>query len=79
MIRLLLNVTMVTTEHQKSSKMGQNSITSSFFAQRAKIASAKGRSPPQELEVGPRSGPYLLVHVNSEKFTSNPVNSDKFN
>ena len=41
--------------------MGQNSIISSFFARRAKKASAEGRSPPQELEVGPRSGPYLLV------------------
>ncbi len=29
---------------------------------RAKKALAKGRSPPQELEVGPRSGPYLLVN-----------------
>ena len=26
-----------------------------------KKALAEGRSPPQELEVGPRSGPYLLV------------------
>ena len=26
-----------------------------------KKASAEGRSPPQELEVGPCSGPYLLV------------------
>ena len=26
-----------------------------------KKPSAEGRSPPQELEVGPRSGPYLLV------------------
>ena len=41
--------------------MGQKSIISSFFARRAKKASAEGRSPPQELEVGPRSGPYLLV------------------
>ena len=32
-----------------------------FFARRAKKDSAEGRSPPQELEVGPRSGPYLLV------------------
>ena len=47
MIRLLLNVTMVTTGHQKSPKMGQNSI--------------KSQSPPQELEVDPHSGPYLLV------------------
>ena len=28
-----------------------------------KKTSAEGRSPPQELEVGPRSGPYLLVHL----------------
>ena len=61
---LLLNVTMVTTGHQKLPKMGQNSIKSSFFARRAKKASAKGRSPPQKLEVGPRSGPYLLVLLN---------------
>ena len=26
-----------------------------------KKASAEGRSPPQELEEGPRSGPHLLV------------------
>ena len=44
-------------------KMGQNSIKSFFFARRAKIALAEGRSPPQELEVGPRSGPYLLVVI----------------
>ena len=48
--------------------MGQNSIISPLFAPRAKKASAKGQSPPQELEVGglevgPRSGPYLLVSV----------------
>ena len=61
MIRLLLNVTMVTTGHQKLPKMGQKSIKSSFFARRGKKALAEGRSPPQELEVGPRSGPYLLV------------------
>ena len=34
-----------------------------FFARRAKKASAQGRSPPQELEVGLRSGLYLLVFV----------------
>ena len=33
----------------------------SFFCPRAKKASAEGQSPPQELEVGPCSGPYLLV------------------
>ena len=63
LIRLLLNVIMVTTGHQKLLKIGQNSIKSSFFARRAKKASAEGRSPPQELEVGLRSGPYLLVRV----------------
>ena len=41
--------------------MGQDSIICSFFARRAKKATAKGQSPPQELEVGSRSGPYLLV------------------
>ena len=58
---LLLKVTKVTTGHQKLPKMGQNSIISSFFARRTKKASAEGRSPPQELEVSPRSGLYLLV------------------
>ena len=55
-------VTKVTTGHQKWPKMGQNSIIRSFFARRAKKASAEGRSPPQELEVSPRSGLYLLVY-----------------
>ena len=36
-----------------------------FFARRAKKAAAEDRSPPQELEVGPRSGPYLLVYINN--------------
>ena len=31
------------------------------WAQQHKTALAEGRSPPQELEVGPRSRPYLLV------------------
>ena len=65
-LRLLLKVTKVTTGHQKLPKMGQNSIKSSFFARRAK--KSLGRSPPQELEVGPRSGPYLLVCQKWEKF-----------
>ena len=62
---ILFNVTKVTTKsyqgnttgHQKWPKMGQNSIIS----QSAKKASAEGQRPLQELEVGPRSGPYLLV------------------
>ena len=42
-------------------------ITALFFSQkkrqtqRAKQASDEGRSPPQELEEDPRSGPFLLV------------------
>ena len=51
---LLLKVTKVITGDQKVPKIGQSSI-------RAKKALAEGRSPPQELEVSPRSGLYLLV------------------
>ena len=58
-----LLITKVTTGHKQLPKMGQNSIRSSFFARRAKKASAGGRSPPQELEVGPLSGPYILVYI----------------
>ena len=63
LLMLLLKVTKVTTGHQKLPKMGQCSLITSFFAHRAKKASAKGRSPPQERDVGPCSGPYLLVYV----------------
>ena len=63
LLMLLLKITKVTTGHKKLPKMGQNSIISSFFARRAKKASAEGRSPPQELEVSPRSGLYLLVQL----------------
>ena len=62
LLRLLLKVTKVTTGHQKWPKIGQNSTITFYFARRAKIA--LGRSPPQELEVGPRSEPYLLVLTN---------------
>ena len=58
---LLLKATKVTTGHQNLPKMGQNSIISSFFARRVK--KALGQSPQQELEVGPRSGPYLVVSL----------------
>ena len=44
--------------------MAKNSIISSFFGQRATKVLVKGRSPPQELEVGPPSGPYRLVTLN---------------
>ena len=33
------------------------------MARRAKKAWDEGQSSPQELEVGPRSGPYLLVLI----------------
>ena len=36
-----------------------------FYKIQGQKASAEGQSPPQELEVGPRSGPYLLVTINS--------------
>ena len=54
-------VTKVTTGHQTWPKMSQNSKISSFFARREKKTLSEGQSPPQELEVGPHSGPYLLV------------------
>ena len=63
LLMLLLKVTKVITGDQKMPRMGQNSIISSFFAPRAKKASAEGRSPPQELEVSPHSGLYLLVYL----------------
>ena len=53
LVRLLLKVTEITTEHQKWPKVSQNRIKSSFFCQRAKNTSAGGQSPLQELEVKP--------------------------
>ena len=70
LLMLLLKDTKVSTRHQKLPKMGQNSILSSFCCPKGK--KSLGRSPPQELDVGPRSGPYLLVltmhadHVNQK-------------
>ena len=43
----LLTVTEVTTEHQKWSKVSQNSIKGPFFGPKGK------KSPPQDLEVKP--------------------------
>ena len=63
LIRSLLKVTKVTTEHQKRPKLGVNSILSPFFARRVSKASSECQSSLQELEKGPRSGPYLLVLV----------------
>ena len=61
LLRLLLKVTKVTTGQQKRPRMGQNSIISFFCCLKGKKSLGLGRSPPHELEVGPRSGPYLLV------------------
>ena len=41
-------------------------IKRSFFARRGKKGLAEGRSTPQELEEGPRSGPHLLVVLKIE-------------
>ena len=56
-IRLLLNT--------KNGHTGKNIIIG-FFSPKAKKASVTSRSPPQELEVGPRSRPYLIVLFNSQ-------------
>ena len=51
--------------------MGKNSIQNMFFfALRTKKPSAKGRSPPQELEEGPHSGRFLLVIIELKKMNS---------
>ena len=52
--KILLKVTKVTTGNQKWPKQ-HNKV---FF-----LPEGLGRSPPQELEVGPCSGPYLLVFL----------------
>ena len=61
LVHCALLVVKVTTEHQKCHN-------TPFFAHRAKKFSAGGRSPPQELEVGLRSGPYLLVFFIREMY-----------
>ena len=53
-------VTKVTTEHQKWPIINHNSIISPFWPAGEKSL-VLGRSTLQEQEVGPRSGPYLVV------------------
>ena len=66
-LRLLLKVTEVTTDHQKWPKFGKKQTQKDIFLPEGqKKASAEGRSPPQELEEGPRSGPHLLVLVKTQ-------------
>ena len=43
----------------KIAKNGPKLLKKLFFCPKGK--KSLGQSPPQELEVGPRSGPYLLV------------------
>ena len=50
LLRVLLKVTEVTTEHQKLPKISKNSITRSFFARWPKKPRSK-----QELDVSPRT------------------------
>ena len=53
--------------------MGQNSIIRSIFARRAKKAAADGRSPPQELEIGLRSGPKKKGSLPKRAITRTPI------
>ena len=62
LLRLLLKVTKV-LDTKKIPKMGQNRIMSPFLPEGQKKPSAEGLSPPQELEVGSRSGLNLLVII----------------
>ena len=49
-------------------RVTKNLLPSYLHAQMAKKALAEGRSPPQELEVGPRSRPYFLVLINGHSY-----------
>ena len=55
--------------------MAKTDIKRSFFARRAKKGLGLGRSPPQELEEGPCSGPHLLalgIHDSTRALQSSP-------
>ena len=51
---------------QKMAKNGPKQPNNPFFC--PKVKKSLGQSPPQELEVGPRSGLYLLVFIIRFKF-----------
>ena len=53
----------MSNEHQQFLKMGPTRIKSPFLPKEQNKASAEG---PQELEVGPLSGPYFLVYVKGQ-------------
>ena len=61
---LLIQVTEFNTEHQQWPKISQDSIKKNLFLlEGQKKALAGGQRAPQELEVSPRSGLYLLVYL----------------
>ena len=60
-------------------KICQKSMIIFFLARRAKKTLAKGQSLPQELEVGSRSRPFLLVVINSlNMMVIHPLSSNSF-
>ena len=64
LLLLLLKGTKFTTGYQKFDKNGPKQHNKlSLLPKVKKKASVQGRSPPQELEVGRRSGLYLLVSI----------------
>ena len=54
------------SEPRISARNTENVIIGFGFTQMAKNTLAKGRSPPQELEVGLHSGLYLLVEPKAQ-------------
>ena len=67
LLRLLLKVVKVTTEHQKLPKMSTSCMKSFFLLPKSqKKASTEGQSFLQELEVSLGSGLYLLVYTKSK-------------
>ena len=58
-------VTKVATDHQKYPNFGQKWYKRLFFCPKGK-QKGLGRSPPQELKEGQRSGSHLLVEVKEE-------------
>ena len=70
---IFFKVTNVTTKSYrcyywtpKNAKNGPKQHNKLFFCPKGKKTSAEGRSPPQELEVGPCSGPYPLVSLKTD-------------
>ena len=61
LLRLLLNGTEVTTEHNKWPKISTKSVKSYFFCKKGK--KSLDQSPLQELEERPHNGLYLVVYT----------------